>query len=191
MDVAILLRFKSQNFKRSVLFSTLTFVCPTGNDLLEESPYEPMTSRASDVFRLAPIYSGRTGWLYSLSGIEADSAYVTRKRVSGILASCFLLSNFLFCDCMLWNAAWGDIVWTGVYFTGTSLLTMWNAGAWVCVRVWFLMLLFKTGLWVALVLSISPPDEQRSRWWRHKGSRNRVKSNVSKLLVSSRLNVVL
>ncbi|KAK3554544.1 hypothetical protein QTP70_025396 [Hemibagrus guttatus] len=29
-----------------------------GNDLLEESPYEPMTSRASDIFRLAPIYSG-------------------------------------------------------------------------------------------------------------------------------------
>ncbi|XP_046690673.1 GDNF family receptor alpha-1a isoform X1 [Silurus meridionalis] len=28
-----------------------------GNDLLEESPYEPMTSRASDIFRLAPIYS--------------------------------------------------------------------------------------------------------------------------------------
>ncbi|XP_053476329.1 GDNF family receptor alpha-1a isoform X2 [Ictalurus furcatus] len=29
-----------------------------GNDFLEESPYEPMTSRASDIFRLAPIYSG-------------------------------------------------------------------------------------------------------------------------------------
>ncbi|XP_017320236.1 GDNF family receptor alpha-1a isoform X2 [Ictalurus punctatus] len=29
-----------------------------GNDFLEESPYEPLTSRASDIFRLAPIYSG-------------------------------------------------------------------------------------------------------------------------------------
>ncbi|XP_062851499.1 GDNF family receptor alpha-1a [Trichomycterus rosablanca] len=28
-----------------------------GNDLLEDSPYEPMTSRLSDIFRLAPIYA--------------------------------------------------------------------------------------------------------------------------------------
>ncbi|KAJ7325230.1 hypothetical protein JRQ81_018250 [Phrynocephalus forsythii] len=29
-----------------------------GNDLLEESPYEPVNSRLSDIFRLAPIVSG-------------------------------------------------------------------------------------------------------------------------------------
>ncbi|XP_056616248.1 GDNF family receptor alpha-1a isoform X3 [Triplophysa dalaica] len=29
-----------------------------GNDLLEDSPYEPVNSRLSDIFRLAPIYSG-------------------------------------------------------------------------------------------------------------------------------------
>ncbi|XP_056121481.1 GDNF family receptor alpha-1a isoform X2 [Rhinichthys klamathensis goyatoka] len=29
-----------------------------GNDLLEDSPYEPMNSRLSDIFRLAPIYAG-------------------------------------------------------------------------------------------------------------------------------------
>ncbi|KAF5890582.1 GDNF family receptor alpha-1-like, partial [Clarias magur] len=29
-----------------------------GNDLLEESPYEPVTSRGSDIFRLAPMFSG-------------------------------------------------------------------------------------------------------------------------------------
>ncbi|TRY65480.1 hypothetical protein DNTS_017940, partial [Danionella cerebrum] len=28
-----------------------------GNDLLEDSPYEPVNSRLSDIFRLAPIYS--------------------------------------------------------------------------------------------------------------------------------------
>ncbi|XP_053358242.1 GDNF family receptor alpha-1a isoform X1 [Clarias gariepinus] len=28
-----------------------------GNDLLEESPYEPVTSRGSDIFRLAPMFS--------------------------------------------------------------------------------------------------------------------------------------
>ncbi|KAK2530652.1 hypothetical protein Q9233_006213 [Columba guinea] len=29
-----------------------------GNDLLEDSPYEPVNSRLSDIFRLAPIVSG-------------------------------------------------------------------------------------------------------------------------------------
>ncbi|XP_072533459.1 GDNF family receptor alpha-1a isoform X2 [Salminus brasiliensis] len=29
-----------------------------GNDFLEDSPYEPVNSRLSDIFRLAPIYSG-------------------------------------------------------------------------------------------------------------------------------------
>ncbi|MCJ8738553.1 hypothetical protein PDJAM_G00037200 [Pangasius djambal] len=30
-----------------------------GNDLLEDSPYEPVNSRLSDIFRLAPIISGK------------------------------------------------------------------------------------------------------------------------------------
>ncbi|KAJ7411284.1 GDNF family receptor alpha-1-like protein [Willisornis vidua] len=34
-----------------------------GNDLLEDSPYEPVNSRLSDIFRLAPIVSGQ---LYGL-----------------------------------------------------------------------------------------------------------------------------
>lgn len=34
-------------------------VCPAGNDLLEYSPYEPVNSRLSDIFRLAPIIAGK------------------------------------------------------------------------------------------------------------------------------------
>ncbi len=30
------------------------------NDLLEDSPYEPVNSRLSDIFRLAPIISGKS-----------------------------------------------------------------------------------------------------------------------------------
>uniref|UniRef100_A0A8D0L1Q6 GDNF/GAS1 domain-containing protein n=1 Tax=Sphenodon punctatus TaxID=8508 RepID=A0A8D0L1Q6_SPHPU len=30
-----------------------------GNDLLEDSPYEPVNSRLSDIFRLAPIVAGK------------------------------------------------------------------------------------------------------------------------------------
>lgn len=30
-----------------------------GNDLLEDSPYEPVNSRLSDIFRLAPMVAGK------------------------------------------------------------------------------------------------------------------------------------
>lgn len=33
--------------------------CSAGNDLLEYSPYEPVNSRLSDIFRLAPIIAGK------------------------------------------------------------------------------------------------------------------------------------
>ncbi|KAF4791210.1 GDNF family receptor alpha-1 [Turdus rufiventris] len=38
-----------------------------GNDLLEDSPYEPVNSRLSDIFRLAPIVSGQLYGLLSFS----------------------------------------------------------------------------------------------------------------------------
>ncbi|XP_014830429.1 PREDICTED: GDNF family receptor alpha-1 [Poecilia mexicana] len=37
-----------------------------GNDFLEESPYEPVNKRLSDIFRLAPIL-GKTTEMFSLS----------------------------------------------------------------------------------------------------------------------------
>lgn len=40
-------------------------VSRSGNDLLEYSPYEPVNSRLSDIFRLAPIIAGKT-LLFSL-----------------------------------------------------------------------------------------------------------------------------
>ncbi|XP_030611116.1 GDNF family receptor alpha-1-like [Archocentrus centrarchus] len=36
-----------------------------GNDLLEYSPYEPVNSRLSDIFRLAPIIAGKKQFLHS------------------------------------------------------------------------------------------------------------------------------
>lgn len=36
-----------------------SFVFYAGNDLLEYSPYEPVNSRLSDIFRLAPIIAGK------------------------------------------------------------------------------------------------------------------------------------
>lgn len=41
-----------------LVFNHISFVNIAGNDLLEDSPYEPMNSRLSDIFRLAPIYAG-------------------------------------------------------------------------------------------------------------------------------------
>lgn len=35
------------------------------NDLLEDSPYEPVNSRLSDIFRLAPIISGKSDYILS------------------------------------------------------------------------------------------------------------------------------
>lgn len=67
--------------------------------------------------------------------IQTDPACVTLKWSFGFLVSCFLLFNFPFCDCMLCNAAWWGLVCTGVYFLGTSLLTMWYPGACVFERV--------------------------------------------------------
>uniref|UniRef100_A0AAV2JIE1 Uncharacterized protein n=1 Tax=Knipowitschia caucasica TaxID=637954 RepID=A0AAV2JIE1_KNICA len=46
-------------------------LCLKGNDFLEESPYEPVNSRLSDIFRLAPILEGDglspepTGWPFT------------------------------------------------------------------------------------------------------------------------------
>lgn len=42
-----------------------SFLLSIGNDLLEESPYEPVNSRLSDIFRLAPIVSGK--WIFNSS----------------------------------------------------------------------------------------------------------------------------
>lgn len=39
--------------------------CHAGNDLLEYSPYEPVNSRLSDIFRLAPIIAGKNLFLHS------------------------------------------------------------------------------------------------------------------------------
>jgi len=42
-----------------LLFLTLMVYLPA-NDLLEDSPYESVNSRLSDIFRLAPIISGKS-----------------------------------------------------------------------------------------------------------------------------------
>ncbi|KTF92333.1 hypothetical protein cypCar_00023918 [Cyprinus carpio] len=42
-----------------------------GNDLLEDSPYEPVNSRLSDIFRLAPIYSDGSEEYSSVANAQA------------------------------------------------------------------------------------------------------------------------
>lgn len=38
---------------------SLIFLSFLGNDLLEDSPYEPVNSRLSDIFRAVPFISGK------------------------------------------------------------------------------------------------------------------------------------
>ncbi|KAF4019272.1 hypothetical protein G4228_011063 [Cervus hanglu yarkandensis] len=43
-----------------MFLATLYFVLPLlGNDLLEDSPYEPVNSRLSDIFRVVPFIPGK------------------------------------------------------------------------------------------------------------------------------------
>lgn len=39
-----------------------------GNDLLEDSPYEPVNSRLSDIFRVVPFIPGKQRWILLLRG---------------------------------------------------------------------------------------------------------------------------
>ncbi|XP_076855369.1 GDNF family receptor alpha-1b [Brachyhypopomus gauderio] len=45
-----------------------------GNDLLEDSPYEPVNSRLSDIFRLAPIISGEAAFAKDNNCLSAAKA---------------------------------------------------------------------------------------------------------------------
>uniref|UniRef100_A0A8C9X554 Gdnf family receptor alpha 1b n=1 Tax=Sander lucioperca TaxID=283035 RepID=A0A8C9X554_SANLU len=47
-----------------------------GNDLLEYSPYEPVNSRLSDIFRLAPIIAGVCMFFHCHSNFAGSSIYV-------------------------------------------------------------------------------------------------------------------
>ncbi|XP_007575541.1 GDNF family receptor alpha-1 isoform X1 [Poecilia formosa] len=51
-----------------------------GNDFLEESPYEPVNKRLSDIFRLAPILEGGEPW--SSSATSAPGRGAAQGRVS-------------------------------------------------------------------------------------------------------------
>uniref|UniRef100_A0AAQ4NRW0 GDNF/GAS1 domain-containing protein n=1 Tax=Gasterosteus aculeatus aculeatus TaxID=481459 RepID=A0AAQ4NRW0_GASAC len=53
-----------------------------GNDFLEDSPYAPMNSRLSDIFRLAPILEGGEPWSVSATSAQGGQPYLGRGSPS-------------------------------------------------------------------------------------------------------------
>ncbi|XP_031171809.2 GDNF family receptor alpha-1a isoform X1 [Sander lucioperca] len=54
-----------------------------GNDFLEDSPYEPMNSRLSDIFRLAPIMEGGEPWSSSATSAPGRGGAQGREPALG------------------------------------------------------------------------------------------------------------
>ncbi|KAJ6669036.1 hypothetical protein lerEdw1_007845 [Lerista edwardsae] len=59
-----------------------------GNDLLEESPYEPVNSRLSDIFRLAPIVSVVQGHLALVVRIMPVRLFTVTEEWTVVLLQC-------------------------------------------------------------------------------------------------------
>lgn len=75
------------------LLSTCYFsgVCLPANDLLEDSPYEAVNSRLSDIFRLAPIISGKPD-----DHLSPPHTYLS-VHIEYKSFACFVLSVCLMC----------------------------------------------------------------------------------------------
>uniref|UniRef100_A0A8C1AYV3 GDNF family receptor alpha-1 n=1 Tax=Cyprinus carpio carpio TaxID=630221 RepID=A0A8C1AYV3_CYPCA len=65
-----------------------------GNDLLEDSPYEPVNSRLSDIFRLAPIYSVSDpldfGWGDIVLNVDGEPALAKENNCLNAAKACNL-----------------------------------------------------------------------------------------------------
>lgn len=76
----------------NLLFFSLFFFPPTeGEEFYEASPYEPVTSRLSDIFRLASIFSGNKGAVFYL--LPANAELLPGREILLLPPLCFVLCS--------------------------------------------------------------------------------------------------
>lgn len=72
-------------------FSPFFFPPAEGEEFYEASPYEPVTSRLSDIFRLASIFSGNKGAVFYL--LPANAELLPGREILLLPPLCFVLCS--------------------------------------------------------------------------------------------------